>query len=351
MDKLDKYKEFNREWLEILKIKKYQKRRDAIEYLLHKLRIFFETNYKDSSLFQDILTASKLPYYKVESFGYKDTTEKNFQIEKHKTMILARAILEIKERLSINEEKLKNSEDKSIKILKIFMSYSSKDYELAKRIKDFLDDFGFDVFLAHTSIEPTLEWEEEIYKNLKNCDVFMPILTHNLKESNWADQESGIAYDRKKKILSLSVELVPYGFLGRFQALRYMPQTDFDLQNEENLKIIKGLMKDFPNKIKESLLFHLEKIYTYKSANNLFPLIKEIEKTNPFTKKEINKLLEESSKNNQIYEAHEAVPYLKELIKKYEKEIEQPIKEKIINALGEVEAREMLGGKSFAGSV
>jgi len=220
---------------------------------------------------------------------------------------------------------------KQEKKLKVFLSYSSLDYEFAKEVKSFLEDFGLDVFLAHTSIEPTKEWEEEILKNLKKCDVFMPILTQAFKQSKWADQETGIAFNEGKKIFPITIDLVPYGFIGKFQALIFHNNITLKLSRlMEKLEIIKALMTHFPNKIRKSFFDSIDKTYSFREGTTKFRFLKMIE---PFNKEEINKIMEESSKNNQIYEAHEVKYYLRELIKKYKKEINQSTKEKIIPIL------------------
>jgi len=244
-------------------------------------------------------------------------------------------------------KKIMPKERKVDKKLKIFLSYSSLDYELAKEIKSFLESFGLNVFLAHTSIEPSLNWVEEIHKNLNDCDIFIPLLTEAFKDSNWTDQESGIAYDKNKKIFPISISITPYGFIGKFQALRFDNTQKMELLRlMEKLKIIKRLMKDFPTKIRQSFFSSLEKTFTFRMGTTKFRFLNEIE---PFTKEEINKIIKESAQNNQIYEANEVKPYLTELIEKYKDKIEPTLKERIKQIIENDRAREMLGGKSEGG--
>ena len=85
--------------------------------------------------------------------------------------------------------------------IKVFISHNHKDYELAKEIKYFLESFGLKVFLAHKDIEPSREWVEKIHEALKDCDIFVPLISKYFYKSEWTDQESGIAFTHDKKIL------------------------------------------------------------------------------------------------------------------------------------------------------
>ena len=112
------------------------------------------------------------------------------------------------------------SEEQFIRPLRVFLSYSSKNKILAGEIKQGLEHLDFEVFLAHEDIEPAIEWQEEIIRELKVCDIFLPIINKNFKESNWTDQESGYALALEKFIIPLNAGLVPYGFIGKYQALK-----------------------------------------------------------------------------------------------------------------------------------
>jgi len=224
--------------------------------------------------------------------------------------------------------------------LKIFLSYSSKDYELAKEIKEVLENCGLNVFLAHTSIEPTKSWEEEICKNLKECDVFIPILTNNFKESNWTSQESGIAFNERKTILSLKIDIDPFGFLGQFQALNFNISSSYELTKfEKKLEIIKTLMINFSEEIRKSFIFSLKKTGGYKLGTAKCRFLKELEKISEFNEEEINEIIKSIINNPQLYDAHEVKPYLTELIERYEKKVESNLKEEVMNKIKREEMR------------
>ncbi len=83
--------------------------------------------------------------------------------------------------------------------IRVFLSYSHKSKKLAHELKEGLESFEFSAFLAHEDISPSASWRKEIRKSLRDCRVFIPILTKSFVESDWTDQETGIALALKKR--------------------------------------------------------------------------------------------------------------------------------------------------------
>lgn len=107
---------------------------------------------------------------------------------------------------------------------KIFLSYSTLDKKLAGEIKKELDAIGFDVFLAHETIELSEEFHEKIIKELQVCTYFLALRTKNFTaNSSYPDQECGVAVALGKKIIPLIVNTSPsaYGFLHLRQGFRF----------------------------------------------------------------------------------------------------------------------------------
>lgn len=55
---------------------------------------------------------------------------------------------------------------------------------------------------------------------LASMDVFVALLTEKFHESNWTDHEVGYALGRGVPIVAVWMGRDPYGFIGKFQALR-----------------------------------------------------------------------------------------------------------------------------------
>lgn len=105
--------------------------------------------------------------------------------------------------------------------VRVFLSYSTKDKELAGRIKRTLEEVGEDlsvtVFLAHEDLKVSEQWRERIVAELQECHVFIPLITGKFKGSDWTNQETGIALAGGKKIVPLMCPKKPFGFLEAFQ--------------------------------------------------------------------------------------------------------------------------------------
>jgi len=106
---------------------------------------------------------------------------------------------------------------------RVFVSHSHLDYDKAILIKEDLERYGLEVFVAHKDITPSLEWRNEIVGQIKSCDLFVALLTSSYKDSHWCDQECGIAVANNKPMLPVAIELMPYGFLESYQALLWDP--------------------------------------------------------------------------------------------------------------------------------
>ncbi len=114
-----------------------------------------------------------------------------------------------------SEARLQRSEQ-----VKVFLSYSVRNKKVANTIKTHLESEGMEVFLAHEAIKVSDRWRDRILQELKECDVFVAILTDKFRESSWCDQEGGFAMAYGKKIVSLMVGQHPHGFLESYQATK-----------------------------------------------------------------------------------------------------------------------------------
>ena len=164
--------------------------------------------------------------------------------------------------------------------LRIFISYSSEDKELAGKFKASLDDYGFETFLAHEDIEFGAEWEEKIIQEIERCDIFLPLLTKDFKNSEWTSQEIGVAFELNKKILPIKIDMDPYGFIRGIQALRF---DKLELTaRAPSLQLIEILKKDkvFTEGLKDTLIRGFVNAGSFDSANAKAGLLREIEEFN-----------------------------------------------------------------------
>ena len=117
---------------------------------------------------------------------------------------------------------------------RLFLSHKSEVKKETAALKDRLALFGVSAFVAHEDIHPTREWQNEIENALHTMDAFAALLTHGFHDSDWTDQEVGFGLARGVPVIAVGLGRNPYGFLGKFQALR----TDWDHAAEGIIKLL-----------------------------------------------------------------------------------------------------------------
>ncbi|MFY9484152.1 MAG: toll/interleukin-1 receptor domain-containing protein [Patescibacteria group bacterium] len=191
--------------------------------------------------------------------------------------------------------------------IRIFLSYSTKDKELAGRIKSGLESYGIEIFLAHEDIIPSHEWQEVILRHLDSTDIFIPIITDHYKISNWTDQECGIAFARRKKIMPLAINGEnPYGFIARYQSLNFDTSSlDISLK-----KIINAIRTDelFKKQLLDSIIKVFAKSNTFKEAGEKAQLLTDFDEV---SNEQIIEIISVASRNEQIYSSSRAVTTLR----------------------------------------
>lgn len=103
---------------------------------------------------------------------------------------------------------------------KLFISHLAVFKKTIGILKAELEKYGISSFVAHEDIEPTKEWQDEIEKGLFSMDAFCAVLMEGFKESNWTDQEVGVAVGRNVLIIPIRKGLDPYGFIGKYQGFQ-----------------------------------------------------------------------------------------------------------------------------------
>ncbi|HRK02279.1 MAG TPA: toll/interleukin-1 receptor domain-containing protein, partial [Oligoflexia bacterium] len=103
--------------------------------------------------------------------------------------------------------------------VRIFLSHKAEFKEQTAGLKAALLRCGIVSFVAHEDIEPAEEWQPEIERALFSMDALVALLTANFHDSNWTDQEVGVAIGRGIPVIGIQLGCVPYGLLGKSQAL------------------------------------------------------------------------------------------------------------------------------------
>ena len=217
-------------------------------------------------------------------------------------------LITVTEKLTKEDQEKISEDEYELGTIRVFVSYSSDDKYLAGDVKRILEQYGLTVFLAHDDIEPTFEWQTEIIKNLNECDVFIPILTRSFSNSEWTDQEVGMAFGLEKLIIPLKVDTDPYGFISKIQACK----LDVEKPSRTCLKIINVLkVSKFRESLIDSLLHGLEEANSFASANQMIEVLKDIEN---LTGEQINHIVRIAIRNNQVRFSNQGIKFLKSII-------------------------------------
>ncbi len=103
---------------------------------------------------------------------------------------------------------------------KLFITHLASFKKTIGILKNELEKFGISGFVAHEDIKPTKQWQDEIEKGLFSMDALCAVLMPGFKESNWTDQEIGVAIGRNILIIPIRKDLDPYGFIGKYQGFQ-----------------------------------------------------------------------------------------------------------------------------------
>ncbi|MBQ7546208.1 MAG: toll/interleukin-1 receptor domain-containing protein [Clostridia bacterium] len=88
----------------------------------------------------------------------------------------------------------------------VFISYSSKDRDTAKRIKEALEQAGFSCWMDKGSIPFGSSYAAEIENAIRSCDAFVLILSDAAMHSKWVEKELDRAENHNKMVLPYVTE-------------------------------------------------------------------------------------------------------------------------------------------------
>lgn len=189
--------------------------------------------------------------------------------------------------------------------METFISYASNSRRTAGRIKEYLDQFGFNCFLAHEDIPPQTNWPAEILKALERCDLFLPLLTNGFLESFYCQQETGFAYCRKIEILPVKISKAPMGMIANMQAVTFN-KDEFESSCWKIVMYV-AKKKTISKPVLEALINWFSKSDTYDTAVAWAKkILNEFEYT-PRQVKTIKRCIKENTQIHQTKKARESI--------------------------------------------
>lgn len=129
--------------------------------------------------------------------------------------------------------------------VRVFLSHKASVKESTSRVKVALARCGVAAFVAHEDIEPTEEWQREIERALFSMDALVALLSEDFHDSDWTDQEVGVAIGRGVPLIAVRLGMDPYGLMGKGQGLG---GCNWSNPNGIAVKVFQLLYKRLPDK-------------------------------------------------------------------------------------------------------
>jgi len=89
---------------------------------------------------------------------------------------------------------------------KVFISYSTRDLPSVDALRGWLTLSDVEVFVSEYSVAPGAPLTPTIEANIRNCDLFVLLWSHNARTSDWVPQEIGIAHAQNRVILPIVLQ-------------------------------------------------------------------------------------------------------------------------------------------------
>ncbi|MEI6500700.1 MAG: toll/interleukin-1 receptor domain-containing protein [Armatimonadota bacterium] len=160
----------------------------------------------------------------------------------------------------------------STEFLRLFVSHRAVDSVYATALKAACQKVGISCFVAHEDIEPGTEWQEAILRALRSMDMLVALLTSGFHESEWTDQEVGVAIGRDVPVVPVKLGEIPYGFIGKFQALPGRKTTASTLA-EQIVSLAIDRLPTVRRRMQTALVARFEAAPDYDNANEMLDVL------------------------------------------------------------------------------
>jgi TIR domain len=138
-------------------------------------------------------------------------------------------------------------------VLKIFISYSTKDLDKIKPVLNQLSTIKeIRIFFADETINPGDLVSQTIIDNIRNSDVFILFYSESAVKSNYVQQEIGVARSNNKLIIPILLDSnKPTGML---EGINYLNFYDPSKHQAEMGRLYNFIIKTVQSKKKNQIL-------------------------------------------------------------------------------------------------
>lgn len=201
--------------------------------------------------------------------------------------------------------------------INVFASYSNNDKDIIGLLKDKLEPYGVDLFLAHSDIDAGTAWTRKLQKEINDCSIFFVLLSENYHQAKFTDQEYGMALAYEKTIVPIRIDNTePYGFIRDIQ----VEQCDPTFPTKDVKNIISVILR-YSNPGKDFLDILINNLCKADSYIDAMHWIKQLHYYDLFSDEQINSVADAYLTNPQIYGSFIAHPNTLHFLKRHQKQI------------------------------
>lgn len=205
--------------------------------------------------------------------------------------------------------------------IKIFLSHSDKDKNIASELKSKLSKHGLSVFLAHEDIDMGSDWVSRLYEEIQSSKIFIMLLTKNYHSSSYTDQETGIAINCKTILPICTDDTKPYGFAAAKQAkICSFPFNDSTI--EEIAGFCRMELASNSSEL-DRLISRLESSRSYTESAKVCSLLQEYD---DFSELQLHRLALSSINNPMVYYSHVADSIINEILRENLEKVSPPFR-------------------------
>lgn len=88
----------------------------------------------------------------------------------------------------------------------VFISYSTKDLSVVNYVKNLLENYSIQVYVAEYTAPPGVDLTNHIKNSITSCDLFILLWSSNSKNSEWVTPEIALASANNKTIIPVVLE-------------------------------------------------------------------------------------------------------------------------------------------------
>lgn len=180
------------------------------------------------------------------------------------------------------------------------------------------------------------EYKNKIYQNILDSDIFIYLLSEESKNSDWCDQEMGMAfmkYKFQKSILFVVSNdgTIPYGFLSSFHAgFTYEANYLTEIARKIDEKFDSTLIENIKQYQRDSLNLKIKELFHVKSFGGARDLLVFINHNSDYlNEKQLEMICNASLLNNQIYGAYICKEPMNQILSKHKDKIDDELYQKV----------------------